>query len=93
MDAKIWNHRQWVNSKEPDIIKEEYSILLKSCGFKVLNYIEYKFNPQGFSAMWLLAESHFAVHTFPEEGKMYIEMSSCSMSKYIEFVKKIEYVK
>jgi S-adenosylmethionine decarboxylase len=25
-----------------------------------------------------LAESHLAIHTFPEEGKTYIELSSCN---------------
>nr|DAO98746.1 MAG TPA: S-adenosylmethionine decarboxylase [Caudoviricetes sp.] len=40
--------------------------------------------------MWLLTESHFAVHTFPEFGKTYIELSSCNpdfFTKFIELTK------
>ena len=40
----------------------------------------------GYSALWLLAESHFAVHTFPEERKSYIELSSCVEDKFYKFI-------
>ena len=34
-------------------------------------------------------ESHFAIHTFPEENKTYIELSSCNEEKQIYFVNNI----
>ena len=40
--------------------------------------------------LWLLAESHFAIHTFPEENKMYIEISSCVKKYYDNFLKQLE---
>ena len=42
--------------------------------------------PEGYTALWLLGESHFAIHTFPEEQKTYIELSSCNL-EYYEFFK------
>ena len=47
---------------------------------------EHPFNPQGYTALWLLSESHFAVHTFPEFGKSYIELSSCNLEYYQKFL-------
>ena len=34
----------------------------------VLNISKYKFEPQGFTLVALLAESHISFHTFPEHG-------------------------
>lgn len=44
--------------------------------------------------LWLLAESHFAIHTFPEENKMYIEISSCVKMYFDNFLTQLEvYIK
>jgi len=34
-----------------------------------------------------LSESHFAIHTFPEENKFYWELSSCIEQKYVDFIR------
>ena len=34
----------------------------------VLNIAKYKFEPQGFTLVALLAESHMSFHTYPEKG-------------------------
>lgn len=47
---------------------------------------EHHFSPQGYTALWLLSESHFAVHTFPEFGRTYIELSSCNLDFYLNFL-------
>ena len=67
-----------------------FDYLLLLCDFDVLDFMEHKFKPQGYTAVWLLGESHFAVHTFPEENKTYIEMSSCNISKHNEFIKHLK---
>jgi S-adenosylmethionine/arginine decarboxylase-like enzyme len=51
----------------------------------VLNNIDHNFKPFGYSTVWLLAESHFAIHTFPEENKIYYELSSCNEEFYKRF--------
>ena len=48
--------------------------------------VEHYFEVQGYTALWLLSESHFALHTFPEEHKMYIEISSCVKEYYDKFI-------
>ena len=86
MQAKIWNHSQWIGETEPTAIKEQFDTLLRNAGFNILRCTEHHFEPQGYTALLLLCESHFAVHTFPECGKTYIELSSCNLEFYQNFL-------
>lgn len=86
MEARIENFSSWIAYRQDKIHKQEMESLLKQAGFSILNYMEHAFEPQGFTAVWLLAESHCALHTFPEEGKTYIELSSCNIQMYVAFV-------
>lgn len=85
LKAKIWNYKKWIKCIQESDIKNFYEHKLLKSGFKVLGIVEHKFKPQGYTVLFLLAESHFAVHTFPEHNKMYIELSSCNKEKYKTF--------
>ena len=65
-------------------------MLLLNSGFKILQSIEHHFDPYGYTALFLLAESHLAIHTFPEENKSYIELSSCNENYFTVFKSRIE---
>ncbi len=43
----------------------------------VLNISKYKFEPQGFTLVALLAESHISFHTFPEHGIISFDFFTC----------------
>lgn len=90
MQAKIWNHSEWITQTDPTTLREYFTGLLKGAGFGVLGFYEYHFEPQGYTALWLLCESHFAVHTFPEYGKTYIELSSCNLPYFQKFIEQIK---
>lgn len=81
MKAKIFNDTYWVKKCNSKKLKDTLNKILNECKFNVLDFVEYEFKPQGYTALWLLAESHLAVHTFPEENKTYIELSSCNEEK------------
>lgn len=85
MEAKIWNKNGWVNEIDPTKLKNTFSELLGLSGFDILNFQEHYFEPIGWTGLWLLGESHFAIHTFPEEQKSYIELSSCNEDYYLHF--------
>jgi S-adenosylmethionine decarboxylase len=87
MQAKIWNFSQWIQETNPQIIRQKFDIQLKLAGFNVLCFLDHNFKPQGYTALWLLTESHFAVHTFPEYKKSYIELSSCNLEFFQNFLK------
>ena len=86
MKAQIYNFSSWVDETDPVKIKAKYDKLLKESGFGVLNFQEHHFKPFGYSALWLLSESHFAIHTFPEEEQSYIELSSCVKKQFDKFI-------
>ena len=63
--------------------------MLLDSGFKILGFVEHSFEPIGYTGLWLLAESHLAVHTFPERGVTYVELSSCNLEYYNSFLTKL----
>jgi S-adenosylmethionine decarboxylase len=86
MEAAIYNHRVWIKNTDPPKLVQLLTDLLDASGFAILNFMEHHFSPQGYTAIWLLAESHLAVHTFPEASKTYIELSSCDKQKFDNFL-------
>ena len=90
MKAAIYNYRVWVEEVQPSVLKESFDAILVESGFTILNFMEHFFEPQGYTAIWLLGESHFALHTFPEENKTYIELSSCNETMYDSFILKLK---
>jgi S-adenosylmethionine decarboxylase len=81
----MFNKRYWTKITNPDILKNRAFDGLVICGFTICGFIEYRFSPQGYTALFLLSESHFAIHTFPEEGKSYLEISSCIEDPFLRF--------
>ena len=88
MEARIENFSTWITYVDDATHKDETEALLKEAGFSILNFVTHAFEPQGFTALWLLAESHCALHTFPEEGKTYVELSSCNIEMFVKFVQR-----
>lgn len=89
MKAKMNNWNGWVKETRPDILYSYYENLLLDSGFKVVDKCVKFFSPYGFTALFLLSESHFAIHTFPEENKTYLELSSCVDKPFQNFMQKI----
>lgn len=86
MIAKIWNYSGWINNTDPKALQKGFKELLEKAEFAVLGFVDYHFSPYGYTCIWILGESHFAVHTFPEEGCAYIELSSCNEEKLYNFL-------
>ena len=89
MKAEIFNYHGWIGETSPEKVKNLMEDLLKTSGFMILDRVEHTFVPDGFTAVWILAESHLAVHSFPEANKTYIEISSCNKAKNLIFVSRI----
>ena len=59
--------------------------LLKLCrdlagliGARVLKEGVYQFKPQGITAFVVIADSHISIHTWPESGKAFLDVFTCS---------------
>jgi S-adenosylmethionine decarboxylase len=83
MKAQIWNYNcflpMWGNY---DKMRDTCATMLKLSGFNILQTVEHEFEPHGYTALFLLSESHFALHTFDEENKVYLEISSCNKQMF-----------
>jgi S-adenosylmethionine/arginine decarboxylase-like enzyme len=90
MKAQMFNKAQWVSTTDPTVLREYYTNALELAGFTILKFVDYKFTPYGYTALWLLGESHLAIHTFPEEHKSYVELTSCVEEPYNNFIKILE---
>lgn len=87
MLAKMHNFSTWVvDDTHPDKLRVIYKKALEVAGFKILDICDHHFEPQGYTILYLLAESHFAIHTFPEAGTYYIELSSCVENQFNKFL-------
>ena len=68
------------------------SDIIKSTNINVLKSLIHKFKPHGLTALYLLAESHFSIHTWPEEKKIRLDLFSCNKNnnfdKAINIIKK-----
>lgn len=58
-------------------LKSIFNKTLKEHNFSILKTTFYSFEPQGFTAIFLLSESHLAVHTYPEHNSLYFNLYSC----------------
>ena len=62
--------------------------------FTILKKTHHQFDPQGITILYLLAESHFSIHTFPEHNYAAIDLYTCrqyeSNDDYDAIVKRLQ---
>jgi len=63
-----------------ELMKEALIRAVKESEMKVVNIVSYKFSPQGFTGVALLAESHVSIHTWPEYGYVAVDIFTCGNS-------------
>ena len=81
----IYNYKSWIKETDPATLKVLMKEFLEQSQFQVLNFTEHHFSPYGYTCLWLLGESHLAIHTFPEKEVCYVELSSCNAAKNQQF--------
>ena len=50
---------------------------LREANVTVINKANHAFHPHGLTLMYLLTESHFSLHSWPEDRKLRIDFFSC----------------
>ncbi|GLB53082.1 hypothetical protein NBRC110019_21220 [Neptunitalea chrysea] len=86
----IFSIRVWIHNTDTDLLKTMGDTLLEKAEFRVLNFVEHYFPVKGYTALWLLAESHLAIHTFPDGDYSYLELSGCNEEKTKVFFNLLE---
>jgi len=60
-----------------ELMEEAIEKAGKLMDLTLLETVSHKFSPSGLTAVALLAESHIAVHTYPEDNSIFVEVMSC----------------
>lgn len=67
--------------------------IIQECNLTVVGEIGHQFEPHGYTYAYILSESHFTIHTYPEKKSCYIDIFCCDAGfnwrKAVECVKKI----
>lgn len=61
----------------PDLIQETVSQAIEAGDATLIDWCVHSFSPQGVTATATLAESHIAIHTWPEHGYFAADLFFC----------------
>jgi hypothetical protein len=61
-----------------DDLRERMLAVATRCRFRVRGECFVQFEPEGATGVMVLAESHWAAHTFPEEGTVRCDVYCCA---------------
>ncbi len=61
----------------PEFYKKVIQKIADAADVKVASIVDYKFEPQGYTVLALLLESHMSFHTFPELGFVSFDFFTC----------------
>jgi S-adenosylmethionine decarboxylase proenzyme len=68
-DQVVINDREYIQ-----VSMEEAA---RQCGATVVQTVFHTFNPHGISGVVVIAESHLAIHTWPEYGYCAVDLFTC----------------
>ena len=66
-----------VHKLEHNQLITELEKFCKKLGLHIVQKLNHQFLPQGKSIVFVLSESHLAVHTWPEKGYIHIDLVTC----------------
>ena len=72
-------HEDIFNFDVPDteVLRKACREAIVDAGCSIRGYLYVLFEPQGETHVWVIAESHVAVHTWPERQALAIDVFSC----------------
>ena len=82
ISAKITLSKFNVTEEDIMLIGEN---ICKKIGLNIVRYIENKYKPIGYTLVFILSESHLAIHTWPEHNLIHIDLLSCKKINVEEF--------
>ena len=59
-------------------LREALEAAVRAGRFTSLSMTVVPFSPQGVTACAVVGESHLALHSWPEEGRLFVDVASCS---------------
>jgi S-adenosylmethionine decarboxylase len=76
-----WLYDLWLADPTPlctvEPLCSQLTAALRASGATILDQRVHQFSPHGVTVLWLLAESHLSIHTWPEERLACIDLFTC----------------
>ncbi|MBN1961161.1 MAG: adenosylmethionine decarboxylase [Deltaproteobacteria bacterium] len=63
---------------DPEAIAALLSECVNASGMTLIHQYVHKFQPCGVTGAAVLAESHVAIHTWPHQGMLFVDIATCS---------------
>jgi S-adenosylmethionine decarboxylase proenzyme len=70
----IQNHELLTNINE---VKTIFNDICETYNYTILGKMAHQFEPEGFTLIYMLSESHMSIHTFPERNYAAIDIYTC----------------
>ena len=64
-------------SNDTEVINGCGEYIIKNLNLHIVNKIHHAFLPQGKTIVYILSESHLAIHTWPEKNTIHVDLISC----------------
>lgn len=74
-DIKNIKNHQLLNT--PTLLTDLLDRICQTYDYTILQKSQHIFEPQGFTTLYLLSESHISIHTFPENNYAAIDIYTC----------------
>lgn len=87
--GQLWDVKNYEYLIDEGKLLDKLLQIAKILELTVVNSFVHKFEPHGVSAVLILAESHLAVHTWPEHHYMHIDLFICSPKTNVKVLKMI----
>ena len=68
--------RAWLD--DADALRAALAEAVSAASFTHYQTVAQRFEPQGVTACAIVGESHVALHSWPEEGRLFVDVASCS---------------
>jgi S-adenosylmethionine decarboxylase len=87
----------WLKGNIPSNVLSMAKEAINRSGMTIVDSVVHKFDPQGITAVYVLAESHFIIHTYPEANYLSIDCYTCGkegdpLAAIMYIVDNIEYL-
>jgi len=86
---EIYDAKNLCNRKDIESILREFA---EYCGCTIIDSKAHFFNPQGYSCVLLLQESHLSIHTWPEYNAAIIDFSTCVLDSATKVENAVQYL-
>ncbi|QDU62748.1 S-adenosylmethionine decarboxylase proenzyme precursor [Planctomycetes bacterium Pan216] len=63
---------------DTELLREQMESAARAIGATIVESVFHRFNPHGLSGVVVIAESHLAIHTWPEHRCASVDLFTCS---------------